>query len=54
MTLLLRMSKRNDGQDLLEYSLLASLIAIFALFAVNLLATEITDTFWGAIAALDL
>jgi hypothetical protein len=25
-----------------------------AVFAAGMLATEITDTFWGAIAALDL
>ena len=54
MISLQRLSKREDGQDLLEYGLLASLIAIFALAAVRLMATEITDTFWGAIAALNL
>jgi Flp pilus assembly pilin Flp len=53
MISLQRLSKREDGQDLLEYGLLASLIAIFALAAVQLVATEITDTFWGAIAALN-
>jgi Flp pilus assembly pilin Flp len=42
---------RDDGQDLLEYGLLASLIAIFAMAAVKLLADQITGTFWGAIAA---
>ncbi len=41
---------RDDGQDLLEYGLLASLIAIFALAAMRVLATQITDVFWGAIA----
>ncbi len=45
--------KRDDGQDLLEYAMLASLIAIFALASVGLLADQITDTFWGAIAQLD-
>ena len=40
---------REDGQDLLEYGLLASLIAIFVLAAMRLLATQITDVFWGAI-----
>ncbi len=53
MTFLLRrFGKREDGQDLLEYGLLASLIAIFALAAVKLLATEITSTFWGSIASI--
>jgi Flp pilus assembly pilin Flp len=51
MTLLRRFRMRDDGQDLLEYGLLASLIAIFALAAVKLLADQITGTFWGAIAA---
>ena len=35
MISLQRLSKREDGQDLLEYGLLASLIAIFALAAVQ-------------------
>ena len=41
---------KEEGQDLLEYGLLASLIAIFALGAVKLLADQITNVFWGAIA----
>jgi Flp pilus assembly pilin Flp len=45
-----QLTTREDGQDLLEYGLLASLIAIFALAAMRLLATQITDVFWGAIA----
>ena len=36
MISLRRLGKREDGQDLLEYGLLASLIAIFALAAVRL------------------
>ena len=35
MISLLRLTKRDDGQDLLEYGLLASLIAIVALAAVE-------------------
>ena len=54
MILLQRLSKRDDGQDLLEYAMLASLIAIVVLATLSVLANEITDTFWGAIAALDL
>ena len=53
MILLQRLGKRDDGQDLLEYGLLASLIAIFALATIKLLAFQITDVFWGAIAALN-
>jgi Flp pilus assembly pilin Flp len=51
MSSVLRIVRREDGQDLLEYSLLASLIAIFALSAVRLLAAQITSVFWGSIAA---
>ena len=50
MSPLRRFTTREDGQDLLEYGLLASLIAIFALAAVRVLATQITSVFWGAIA----
>ena len=47
-----RLGRRDDGQDLLEYSLLVSLIAIFAMTAVTLLAEQITDVFWGMIGAI--
>jgi Flp pilus assembly pilin Flp len=47
------LGKCDEGQDLIEYGLLASLIAIFALASVGVLADQITDVFWGAIAALD-
>ena len=49
-----RLRKRDEGQDLLEYSLLVSLIAIFALGAVGLLADQIVNTFWAMIGAIDL
>ena len=45
-----RIVTREEGQDLLEYGLLASLIAIFALAAMRVLAEQITNVFWGAIA----
>jgi len=45
-----QLTRREDGQDLLEYGLLASLIAIFCLAFMRLMATQITDVFWGAIA----
>ena len=47
---LCQLKRREDGQDLLEYGLLASLIAIFCLAVMRLLATQITSVFWGAIA----
>jgi Flp pilus assembly pilin Flp len=53
MTALRVFGKRDDGQDLLEYAMLASLIAIFALAAVSALAGQITDVFWGAIGDLN-
>jgi Flp pilus assembly pilin Flp len=53
MIWLLSLGKRDEGQDLLEYAMLASLIALVALATVQVLANEITQTFWGAIAAMD-
>ena len=41
--------RRDDGQDLLEYALLASLIAIVALGAVQLLGDHLNRVFWQAI-----
>ena len=45
-----RLTRPEDGQDLLEYGLLASLIAIFAVAAVRLLGDQINTVLWGAIA----
>ena len=43
---------RDDkGQDLLEYGLLMSLIAIVAIGAVTQLGNAILSVFWSAIAA---
>jgi Flp pilus assembly pilin Flp len=50
MSSVLRITVREEGQDLLEYCLLASLIAIFALSTVRILAAQITSVFWGGIA----
>lgn len=46
-----RLRHSEDGQDLLEYGLLAALIAIIALGAVSTLGTTIQTVFWSAIAA---
>jgi pilus assembly protein Flp/PilA len=43
--------RSDDGQDLLEYGLLAALIAIIALGAVTTVGNTITGVFWNAIAA---
>ena len=48
---LLRISKREDGQDLLEYGLLAALIALVAIGAVTTVGQTIYTTFWNTIAS---
>jgi Flp pilus assembly pilin Flp len=46
-----RLSRSEDGQDLLEYGMLAALISIFALGAVAALGNTISTVFWDTIAA---
>jgi Flp pilus assembly pilin Flp len=46
-----KLRRSEDGQDLLEYGLLMALIAVFAIGAVSMLGTTITNVFWSAIAA---
>jgi Flp pilus assembly pilin Flp len=41
----------EDGQDLLEYGLLAALIALVALGAVGTVGQTVMNVFWNAIAA---
>jgi Flp pilus assembly pilin Flp len=53
---LLRMAQQNsptseEGQDLLEYGLLAALIALVALGAVTALGQTIYAVFWNVIQA---
>lgn len=43
--------RNEDGQDLLEYGILAALIALFAVGAVTTVGATITGVFWSAIAA---
>jgi Flp pilus assembly pilin Flp len=45
-----RLMRHTDGQDLLEYGLLAALIAIFAAGAVGILGNTIYNVFWSNIA----
>jgi pilus assembly protein Flp/PilA len=45
-----RFVRREEGQDLLEYGLLAVLIAILAMGAVTTLGTKIDTFFWRDIA----
>ena len=42
--------RSEDGQDLLEYGLLAALIAIVAIGAASLVGNTINNVFWQAIA----
>jgi Flp pilus assembly pilin Flp len=46
-----RLMRQPDGQDLLEYGLLAALIAIFAFGAVSVLGNTIYNIFWTNIGA---
>jgi Flp pilus assembly pilin Flp len=45
------LKKSEDGQDLLEYGLLAALIAITALGAVSFVGQTIYSVFWQSIAS---
>jgi Flp pilus assembly pilin Flp len=40
---------RDEGQDLLEYGLLASLIATFVIGALTMVGNQINDVLWGMI-----
>jgi pilus assembly protein Flp/PilA len=45
-----RLRRSEDGQDLLEYGLLAALIAIVAIGAVTTVGNTIHSVFWQSIA----
>ena len=45
-----RFADEDDGQDLLEYGLLAVLIAVVAMVAVTTVGQQITTVFWNGIA----
>lgn len=44
-----RLALRDEGQDLMEYGLLAALIAIVAVAGVTVLGNTIFLTFWQSI-----
>ena len=46
-----RLLVKSDGQDLIEYALLASLIAVVAVGAVTQVGQTINTVFWSVIAA---
>ena len=50
--LLVRFVREEEGQDLIEYSLLAALIAVACIAGMNALAVEINAVFAAVIAAM--
>jgi Flp pilus assembly pilin Flp len=50
LTAIGRLALRDEGQDLLEYGLLAALIAIVAVASIGALGNAIFITFWQNIA----
>ena len=50
MNLAKRNLRKEDGQDLLEYGLLAAMIGLFALGAVATVGQTIYTVFWNNIA----
>jgi len=49
MTAVLRLARRDEGQDLIEYGLLAALIALVVMSAVATLGTTINTVLWQSI-----
>jgi len=47
-----RFGRECDGQDLVEYGLLAALISCFVIGAVTLFGQTITNTFWNQVVQL--
>lgn len=54
VALIRRFQRTDDGQDLLEYGMLMSLIAIVAMGAIGALGNAILSVFWSAIAAANV
>jgi pilus assembly protein Flp/PilA len=51
--LIARFVREEEGQDLIEYSLLAALIAVACILAMQALAVDINEIFAAIGAALD-
>jgi len=49
MTAVRRLRMREDGQDLMEYGLLAALIAVVAIAGISTIGDTIFKVFWGTI-----
>lgn len=50
LTAVRRLVAKDDGQDLLEYGLLAVLIAVVAVSAITTVGSTIFDLFWRQIS----
>ena len=49
LTAVRRLMRKDDGQDLLEYGLLAVLIAVVVMSGVTSVGNKIIDVFWRSI-----
>jgi Flp pilus assembly pilin Flp len=49
-----RLVRRDEGQDLLEYGILASLIALALMGLLTMVSDTVTNVLWRAIAAVKL
>jgi pilus assembly protein Flp/PilA len=54
VTLVRRLVRLDEGQDLLEYAMLCALIALVAMGAVTTVGNKINTVFWQAIAASNI
>ena len=54
LSVLRRFRRVEEGQDLLEYALLCSLIALVAFGAVTAVGNTILTVFWNVIAAANI
>ena len=54
VNLIVAFTRKDEGQDLLEYAMLMALIAIGAILTVTQLGRTITDIFWAPIGAFSL
>ena len=54
LTLIARLARKDEGQDLLEYAMLMALIAVGAVMAVTQLGRTITDIFWSPIGTFSI
>ena len=54
VTMIGRLARREDGQDLLEYAMLCALIALVAVGAVTQVGNTINTVLWEVIAAANV